>query len=199
MADKNDEMAQARQEIHAMMDQLAYGVPSKFRQFTEEAIAKIKVDHALPKDALGIPPHIMDVIYRHGYNQFQAGKYQEALKVFNFLREMDVSDIRYSFAIAACHQYAKDYFNAATNYMVCNYLDPHNPIPFFHLFDCFMKADSPLPALYAIQQTLTLTENKPEFANLREKALLENNHLQQSLKTFLKKIRALKQMRLFNC
>ncbi len=183
MADnRTDEIEKARQQIQAAIEKLGDKVPPKARPLIEEAFIKMKVDNTLPKDAIGLSPEVIEMMYQHGYKLFQNGKYKEALNVFNFLRQLDISDIRFSFAIAACYHYSKDYLDAAANYVIYKYMDPLNPIPSFHLYDCYMKANYPVSALFALEEALVLAERSPQYAVLKEKILLEIEHAKEAVK-----------------
>ena len=83
---RNQELESARQEVRRVMERIGDKIPLKARQLVEDAVVKIKVDHVQPKVALGLSPEILEKGYRYGYNLFQAGKYQEALRVFEWLR-----------------------------------------------------------------------------------------------------------------
>lgn len=149
-----------------------------------EAFAKMKVDNLLPKEALGFSPELMEVIYQHGYNLFHNGKYQDALNIFKILRQLDITDTRYSYAVASCYHYLHQYLDAAENYNLTKYMDPFNPLPCFHLYDCYMQANYPISALQALQEALVLANKSDEYKELKKKIEIEQEHL----KDFLKKM-----------
>jgi type III secretion system low calcium response chaperone LcrH/SycD len=186
MTDKTEEFEKARQEVRAILEKQGDKVPPKARPLIEDVITKMKVDHLLPKQALGFTPQIMEVIYQHGYHLFQNGKYQDALLIFNFLRQLDITQIKYSFAIAACHHYSKEYLDAAANYLIYKYMDPFNPVPCFHLYDCYLKANYPISALAAIEEALVLAGLSPRHEQLKEKIQLELQYLKEILKNNFK-------------
>lgn len=158
----------------------------KMREMVEAAFLKIETGQEFPREALGISKEMMEKLYSRAYNLFQSGKYEEALRVFSALRKLDPSDMRYSFGIAACYQYKKEYLLAIGNYFVCNHIDPLNPVPYFHLYDCFVKAEHPFAALPAIQYCIALSEKDPYYKSLAERAYLEMNHLENIIKEKLK-------------
>lgn len=182
MADSKENLNQTKQEIQAIIEKLGDQIPPKARPLIEEAIIKMKIDNLLPKDALGFTPQIMEVIYQNGYNLFQSGKFQDALVIFDVLRQLDITDRRYSFAIAACYHHTQQYLDAAANYLICQYMDPFNPIPSFHLYDCYVKTNYPISALEAIQQALILAERHPKYEKLKDKIQLEFDHFKEVLK-----------------
>jgi type III secretion system low calcium response chaperone LcrH/SycD len=186
MAGQNEKYDEAIKEAHKCIEKLGDRVPPQARHLIEETFAKMKVDRMLLKDALGFSPELMEATYQRGYKLFQNGKYQEALKIFNILRQLDITDKRYSFAIAACYHYTQQYLDAAANYLIYQYMDPLNPVPAFHLYDCYLKANYPLSALYAIQEALVLASSDPKYANLKDKIQIEANYLENVLKDRVK-------------
>jgi type III secretion system low calcium response chaperone LcrH/SycD len=175
-----------KKEIRASIEKLGGQIPPQVSSLVEEAIVKMNQENLLPKDALGFPPEVMEMIYQQGYNLFQNGKYQDALRIFDILRQLDISDTRYSFAIASCYHYQKQYLNAVASYMIYKYLDPLDPIASFHIYDCMMKANYPLSALMAIQEALVLAGRDPQYEGLKRKMLLELDHLKEILPPYLK-------------
>lgn len=185
MSENTPESERAKEEASHILDKLGDKVPDDTRAFFEEAVIKVKQDHLQLKDALQFTPFMMEEIYRYGYNFYKAGKYQDALSAFIFLRLLDITDVRYTFGIAACYQYMKDYKNAAANYMLCNYMDPFNPLPCFHLYDCFMKTDHTISALRALEEALILAERNPKYDVLKGKILMELDFLKDFIKNNL--------------
>ena len=183
MTDRTKELENVKQEVREIIVKYGDQIPPKAAPLIEEAIAKIKVDKMAPKEVLAFPPPIMEMMYQQGYNFFQGGKYKDALAIFDVLRMLDLGDSRYTFAIAGCYHYSKEYLDAAANYMIYKVLNPLDPISSFHLYDCFMKANYPLSALFYIEEALILAEKDPKYSVLKGKIILEREHL----KGFLKK------------
>lgn len=186
MTDKQKEYEKVKQEVHDIIEKLGDKIPPKTAPMVEEVITKMRADNLLPKDALGFSPEVIEVIYQQGYNLFQSGKYKDALLIFTNLWQLDPTNSRYPFAIAACYHYSKDYLNAAANYIFYKYMDPLNPIPCFHLYDCYVKINEPISALYEIQEALVLSDKNPRYAQLKEKIQLEFIHFKKVLRDYLK-------------
>jgi type III secretion system low calcium response chaperone LcrH/SycD len=186
MDERSDTLINARQEVRTVVEHWGNAIPPRARPIVEDILVKMKVNQLRPGEAIGFTPNMMEIIYEYGYHLFQAGKFQEALPVFDTLRELDPIDHRYSFAIAACYHYSKDYLNAAANYILDHTLDPSNPISCFHLYDCFVKANYPLSALQALVEGLILAERDPQYAGLATKMRLELEGFKGFLTTYLK-------------
>lgn len=175
--DRKEQFDQIKQDIHHIIEQFGDTIPSKAQPLIEETLAKMQADHLSLQEALGFTPAIMEVIYQHGYHFFQSGKYQDALLVFNLLHQLNPEDARFIFAIAGCHHYTKNYMEAATHYIAYELKDSQNPVPYFHLYDCFAKAGYPLIAQKALEEAFYLAGLQPKYAELKQKIQLELNHL----------------------
>lgn len=177
-------MAQMRQDFKDLLGKkkkvLTEAEQSKLEQVINEIV---QGDGTLPlKDALGFTPADLEGLYNFGYKLFQSGKYQEALPYFIFLRQLDISSYRYSFGIAACYQHLKDYTKAAANYLFCTYLDMANPMPYFHMYHCFMNQGDVYSAFQTLKETILCASDQPAYAELKEKAKLEMRKLKQEIK-----------------
>lgn len=171
--------------IEQAMETSGRGVPDHFKPEMIEAFLKIYRDDATPKEALKISNEIMESVYNYAYNLFKAGKYSQAVKFFEVLRRLNLADVRYSFATAACYQYMGNYTNAAANYVICKEIDELNPIPCFHLYDCYMKLHKPVAAAEALAEVIGKSNQNPQYSQLKERALLEIETLKENLKTYI--------------
>ena len=158
MDERKVEFEQAKKQVHEVIEKMGDQIPPQAVPLIEEAVSKINTG-ILAKDALSLTPEVMELFYQQGYNFFQNGKYQDALIIFNVLRFLDITDSRYTFAIAACYHYMKDYLNAAANYLIYREMDPFNPVTSFHIYDCFRKANFPTSALFHIEEALFLARD----------------------------------------
>lgn len=171
-----------REKVHQMMQDLDLKSNAKDKKSIEDLLVRMHEEKLLPKDILNLSPEFITALYNHGCQLFQSGKYKNASGIFQFVQKIDGQSFRYSMAIAACYHYLKDYIPAIHYYRLAAYEDPANPIPHFHLYDCFMKIGSPLAALNEINAVVYLTNDKPQYSALHEKAALELKSLQEDLK-----------------
>lgn len=166
-----------REEIKASIEERIPNAPPEMKQMTEDALYKIIVLHKTRMEAMGVTKAEIEKAYREAYNNFQGGKYDEAIKLFRMLEIVDPGNYRYAFAIGAALQYQKKYIPAAGSYIEASKLDRMNPIPRYHLYDCFLKANQPFAALWAITEAVLLADKDPKYAALKVKAEMEKNHL----------------------
>lgn len=176
---------QELQEIDKILEKQEHHLSPTEQAQLRQAIIKVIEKGPFYKDAFGISDKIMETCYNHAYNLFQAGKYQEAVKIFENLKEMDFKNPRYSLAAAVCYHYLKDYDKAIGNYYICKEIDVFNPVPSFHLYDCLMQLNQPQLAIRALAEVIVRSGNDPRYQALKEKALLEKDDLLQKLKTWV--------------
>lgn len=172
--------------IQQAIEKSHQSLSSNTKMQIEEALLNLFEKNESPQKVFGIPDDVMENCYKGAYNLFKAGKYKEAIKIFESLRYLNPYDPRYSLAIAASFHYLKDYSKAAANYIDCKECDLFNPIPCFHLYDCFIKLDQPLLAVNAIAEVILRCQDIPQYKEMKEKALLEKENLIPYLREWLK-------------
>jgi len=186
---KTDTMTEVekKQLVHDAVEQVKDKVPSKLVPMIEDALIRIQKEGLTPAEAMGISPEFLEEIYECGYHFFQSGKYKDALLIFNFLVQLSAgSDHRFTFGIAAAHHHLKEYPEAAGYYMIYNLIHPLNPLPYYHLHDCFKKMNSLELALSALQTADKLAATDPKNAALKAKIELELRSLQSTVASALK-------------
>jgi type III secretion system low calcium response chaperone LcrH/SycD len=176
---------QLKEIIEQAIEKSGCQVPENFKPQMVETFLKIYEGNATPKEALKISDEIMETIYNYSYTLYKSGKYKQAVRIFEVLRKLNLADIRYSFATAVCYHYMKDYTNAAANYIICRELNPFDPIPSFHLYDCYMKLNNPILATRALAEVIVKSEFDPRYSQLKERALLEKENLTANIQNYI--------------
>lgn len=173
MIDKTEEFDEVKEQLKTILEKEQSQLPPKSAPLIEKtAIRMMKEDLSL-KEALGFPQEMIEEIYENGYHLFKSGKFKEALPVFNVLRQLEGTDPRFTFAIAACHHQMKNYVDAAGNYILYQTLEPKNPLSYYHLYDCFIKMNQPSLAFNALQLAEKFAIADPQYAELAGKIELE--------------------------
>lgn len=180
-------MSQLKEIIHETIQRLKPEISEKNKNQIESTLVKLLEERQIPQRAFGITDEVMEKCYKQGYDLFKSGKYLQAIKVFDALRYLNLADPRYSLALAACYHYLKEHEKAASNYMICRALDPLNPLPSFHLYDCLMKLNQPVLAVDALAQVIACCQDQPIYQTLYEKALLEKENLMTCLEKWTEK------------
>lgn len=170
-----------KEDLAEALKKVGSDAPPDIKRKVEEAVLKM-IDGQEPKEALGVTPEAEETLYKFGYELFNSGKYWQAFGCFGFLRSLQPDSYRYVFGVAAACQYMEKNVEAAGNYLICTHLDPLNPVPHFHLYDCFLKLNYPESALHALTMCIELAALNPHYAPLKQKAELELPGLKEMLK-----------------
>lgn len=168
------ENKEIKKVIHSAVQGVKDKVPAQVLPMIEEALLRIELEGMSPLEAMEIPQEFIEEIYEKGYFFYQSGKYQDALTLFNFVTYLSGgSDPRFIFAIAATHHQLKNYVEAAGYYMLYEAIHPKDPIPYYHLYDCFKKIGNPELARNALKAAGKLAEKDPRYSELKHKIDLE--------------------------
>ena len=179
MVNKFETMEELKEAVGTAVKEKAGSIPDNSKQLIEETVVRMLKDNLTLGDALEISPDLMEEMYDYGYRLYNSGKYKDALAVFEMLRNLDGTDSRFTFAIAASQHLSKDYTLAAGNYMLYEVLEPKDPLAYYHLFDCFTKMGQPMLAFDALSLASRLAQEGEEHAALRGKIDIELNRLKE--------------------
>lgn len=184
MVDQNqqEEYQVIKETIEELINHKILEVPSNQQELIADVLTKVLVEKKSFKEALEIPPDAIEHIYQLAYNLFKAGKYQDALSIFRYLKRLDPHHPRYAFAIGSCYHFLKDYENAIKQYLESAIHDPQNPIPYFHIYDCAVKLERSKIALEALQEAESIASDQPQYMQLKTKIQLEIEHMKTVIK-----------------
>ncbi len=152
----------------------------KFAHAADNFMKSMVVDGVTPKDAIGLDKGALENVYAQAYRLYNTGKYIEAAHLFRMLILMNSLEAKYTMGLAACLQMVKEYQNAAYTYAMYSALEPNDPMPFYYSSDCYIQMKDHLSAMLCLQMTIDKAGNKPEFSQLKERALLSLNSLKQN-------------------
>lgn len=168
---------QKLKELDEFIDHMDKASP-KVKKLAKKFVSNLLEKGMSPEEAMGITPEVEDAIYNLAYRYFQGGKYKESLGLFYLILKVNPKSERAAFGLAASYHHLGDYANAVAHYLICETLDYHNPIPHFHLYDCYVKLNYPELAEEALENTVILAKD-PIFAPLRQRALMEYESIQR--------------------
>ncbi len=151
----------------------------KFQKAYSDIMNRMFKDGMTPKDAMGVNNNVLESIYAQAYRLYNTGKYIEAVHLFRILIMMNVTEPKYTLGLAACFHMLKEYKNAIQTYTMCSTIDPDTPIPYYHSSDCFIQMKDYLSAMLCLQLAIDKSENKPEFAKIKERAMMSLDSLKQ--------------------
>ena len=151
------------------------------KKFDSEKMAErmkaIMKDSATLKQLKGVTNAELEAVYSLAFGYYQTGKFDEALKLFQFLVLFDHLNKKYWIGLGAVQQVLKDYQNAVVSYGYGSFLDLKDPKPQYHAAECFLALGdkrSAASAIYALEEfspadTDIGREYRAKAAKLRER------------------------------
>lgn len=118
---------------------------------------------------LELPPHIEEALYVQGYSQYQQGYYLEAVQYFQRLAAGCRKTSKYWFGLAACYQMLNSYEGAVAFYIYAAFLDPNNPILYFHAAECCISLRKFQDATSLLNRVLELIKGQESCRPLASK------------------------------
>ena len=142
-----------------------------------EGIKSLVKDNATLKQVKGVTNGELEAVYSLAFGYYRTGKYDEALKLFQFLVLFDHLNAKFWFGLGATQQAIKDYQGAVASYGYCSFLNLENPKPQYHAAECCLalgdkaNAASAIMALehYCPANTDLGREYRAKAAELRKK------------------------------
>ncbi len=136
----------------------------------------------MPKDILNLSEREVEGFYAQAYNLYQTGRYKDAIQIFRLLIMLNAYEAKYALGLAACLHMMKEYKSAVESYTLCCILDSENPIPYYHMSDCFLEMKDPYSAIVALDMAVKRAGNKPEFQMLKDRSKMTMSSLQKEIK-----------------
>ena len=141
-----------------------------------EGVKTLIQENATLKQLKGVTNAELEAVYSLAFGYYRTGKFDEALKLFQFLVLFDHLNAKYWFGFGAVHQALRDFQGAIASYGYCSFLNLENPKPQLHAAECFLalgdkrNAASSLEALneYCPKDTDIGREYRAKAAKLRE-------------------------------
>lgn len=132
------------------------------------------------KSLAGISDAKEEAIYAHAFMLYNTGRYKEAAEIFRLLVTVNATEPKYMMGLAACFHLMKAYESAISSYQMCTFLDPSNPVPHFHLSDCYIQIKDPTSTVAALKAAIRCSEGRPEFNVLRERCEITLSGMSQN-------------------
>lgn len=136
---------------------------------------------ATPKELLGLQEATLEGIYGQGYRLYNTGKYREAAQLFRLLIMLNSHEAKYVMGLAACFHMMNSLSCAIETYLICEQIEPKNPLPYFHAADCYLRTDQPLLALRSLEQAIVCAQGHKELQLMRDRAEMTVNALKEQL------------------
>ncbi|MBB5037710.1 SycD/LcrH family type III secretion system chaperone [Prosthecobacter dejongeii] len=145
---------------------LPFDSPEDWKNFFE----KFGANGRTYQDFTNLTPQSMEVIYMVGYNQYNAGKYDEAERIFQLLSILNHFDRRFWTGLGACREQQKKYEEAIKAYGFLTMLDMEDPQPPLLMAKCYIAQGKVSDAEGALHACTYIARKKPAHAAILEQA-----------------------------
>ena len=98
----------------------------------------------------GISNAELEAVYSLAFGYYRTGKFDEALKLFQFLVLFDHLNQKFWMGLGAVQQALKDYEHAVASYSYCSLLDLTYPKPQLHSAECYLAMGDKVSAASAL-------------------------------------------------
>lgn len=137
------------------------------------------------QDFTQLTPDSMEVIYLAAYNQYNAGRYEDAEKIFQLLSVLNHFEKKYWLGLGAAREMQKKYEEALKAYTYLGLQDLHAPLAPFHAAKCFIAIGKLDEAESALRAAHVNSKDKSEFIEIHQQAeglllMLEKNKKSQT-------------------
>ncbi len=166
------EQEQVSKSAEKIAEKISDDVSEKFEEAAENVVKK----GILPKDAMGMDDQMLEGIYGQAYRLYNTGKYEDASHIFRLLIMANSMEPKYTMGLSACFHMLKEYKFAVDGYTLCSIIDPDNPIPQYHIADCYINLGDKMSAAVSLRMAIKRAGNRSEFGTLvdRAKLMIEN-------------------------
>ena len=144
-----------------------------------EVLLKMQENEGMTlKDATGVSDESLEEMYSLAYTFYNQGKYQESLALFQFLAGAAPNTYKYVLGLAASYHQVKAYEEAAVGFYIALNIQPDNPVPAYHITDCFLKQKMYEKAEEFAEVTSIICDNREEYTELQQRSNLIRKSLE---------------------
>lgn len=176
-------MKTTKEVVKETIDSLGVQASEDVKKAIEKLVTDVYEKGMLPKDAMGLSDEMIESMYNFAYRLYNTGKYEQASHIFRLLIMLNPVESRFMMGLAASYHMRKDYYNAATCYTICNILDPRDPLPHYHISDCYIETGNIEQALQELELCILCSEKFPVFDAIKDRAKLTIESLKDQLNT----------------
>lgn len=160
----------SEEDIRAAVERMDFRLKSVTREeFADRIVGMIKGEMT-PKDVQGIDDATMERLYAIAYNTFQAGKYDQARELFQYLTVTDYTKPKYWNGLGATAFSTKNWTEALNAYGMACQTAPKDPKPRLRAADCWLALGDVENALMGLDEAASLCGDNPKFADEKAKA-----------------------------
>lgn len=145
---------------------LPFETPEEWRTFYE----KFGENGRTFQDFTNLTPQSMEVIYMVAFNQYNAGKYDEAERIFQLLSVLNHFDRRFWTGLGASREMQKKFDEAIKAYAYLAILDLEDPMAPLLCAKCYLSAGKTKDAEDALQACIYNAKDKMQHAEVKAQA-----------------------------
>lgn len=119
------------------------------------------------QEAFEIDPDEMEGSYAAAHEHYMNDRFEESVEMFRWLTILNPLIEKYWLGFGASQQLLKTYEGALRAYAVCTFLDPKNPYPHFHAYECYVALEDLPQAHLALEQARNLSQH-PAYRQLKQ-------------------------------
>lgn len=180
-------MTKIEEVIQTAITKVKPNCSEKDRENYHNVLSKVLDEGMSMREAMAMSGDTLEYLYGYAYRFYTTGNYKNASLVFAYLTMLDINNPKYFMAFAACKHRLKEYYEAINAYLSAFYLNVKDPLPFFHISDCYEKLNKPDYALFSLGMAIHIAGENPYYAKIKERALLREAAIQNELATAQKK------------
>lgn len=121
-------------------------------------------------DIKGLSNDELEAVYTVGYNLYTGGKFDEAVKVFQFLCFFSHLTKKYWMALGGCWHMLKEHAKAVEAYSVAGMLDISDPRPASLAADSHLALGNRDAAISGYTAAVEFAADAPQYATVKERA-----------------------------
>lgn len=142
--------------------------------FTPEEMERLMFDFfkngKTLKDLKGLTTENMEGFYSVAYNAYNAGNFDQAHKIFQFLCYFDHLEPKYWMGLGATRQMLKNFSGAVDAFSLAGILNLNDPRAPFQAAHCHIALKNRDAAISGFTATVEFSSDKPEWASLKSQA-----------------------------
>jgi type III secretion system low calcium response chaperone LcrH/SycD len=171
-------MKTIKEAVDASMEIMGDKIPKKDKERFSDMMKQVFEDGLLAKDVMGFDNQTMEAIYGQAYNLYNSGKYEQSTTIFRLLVALNPTEFKYVLGLAASYHLQKKFQKAIEMYMLAAYLHKRDPVPFYHISDCYIQMNDPPCAILALNDTITRCHSNSIYDHIKKKSELMLDSLQ---------------------
>ncbi len=175
-------MKTTKEVIAKTIEMMGDKIAEKDKKKHEDLLVKVLEEGQCIKDVIGFDAQTLEALYGQAYNLYKSGNYERSALLFRLLVALNPVEYKYAMGLGASYHLLKNYHKAIEGYMLGAYLDPLDPVPFFHVADCYIQLHEARCAVFALKDTIDRCSSNAAYAKIREKAQLMLEAIHQQIK-----------------